>query len=252
MTTAARSGPTDRRARRKKTEPDIRRRADELHKSGLPYQMAMAIAHGKMDLNDALERMARKDQVNKLMERHGLSRALATQVAIGHADLDQVLARRRLEAHRVENRDRSLLIEGASVALALTGKQRVRGSVVRVEPYTLVLLVDGEEQEHHKLTVKYGYDPADWKKVRKVFRSDKALTKSPKEPEARPQDRYSCSDRRLFGYLDAETEVQVTLLEGEVLRGRVVWFSRYEFALEVKGGATITLFRHALANLTEA
>jgi sRNA-binding regulator protein Hfq len=252
MGTAAYKGPADRRLRRRKTEPEVRKKADELHKAGLPYQMAMAIAHGKMELNDALERMARKDLVNKLMERHELSRALATQIAIGHADLEQVLARRRLEAHRTTHRERTVLAEGSAVALALTGKRRVRGVVLRVEPYLAVVQSDEGEEEIHKLSIKYGYSSADWKKVRKVFKSDKALAKSPREPKPRPQDRYSCSDRRLFGYHDAGTEVVVTLLEGEVLRGIVAWFSRYEFALTVKGGVQVTVFRHALVNVTEA
>jgi sRNA-binding regulator protein Hfq len=56
----------------------------------------------------------------------------------------------------------------------------------------------------------------------------------------------------LFGYHDVGIEVVVTLLEGEVLRGIVAWFSRYEFALTVKGGVQVTVFRHALVNVTEA
>ncbi|MEM6931168.1 MAG: hypothetical protein AAF602_29830, partial [Myxococcota bacterium] len=85
----------------------------------MPYQMAMAVAHGRMDLNDALERMARRDRVKVLMDRHGLSRALATQVVIGHADLDQVLSRRRLAEHREAFRDRTCLEPDAEITLAL-------------------------------------------------------------------------------------------------------------------------------------
>ncbi|MFT4627514.1 MAG: sRNA-binding regulator protein Hfq [Myxococcota bacterium] len=252
MTTAAHKASPDRRQRRKKVDPEIRRRADELHESGLPYQMAMAIAYGNLDLNDALERLARRDQVTRLMEKHDLSRALATQIAIGHAELDQVLARRRLDAHRTENRDRSILVAEAALELALTDRRRLRGVVRAVDAYSFTLDVDGVETEIHKLEVKYGYEPTLWKKVRKAVRSDKALSKDPKAPATRPQDRYSCSDRRMYGYLDSSREVAVTLLEGETLRGRVLWFSRYEFGLEVKGGVEVTIFRHALANLTEA
>ena len=66
-------------------------RAQALHEQGMPFQMALAVAHGRLDLNEALERMARNDRILRLMKKHDLSRALATQVALGQADLDRVL-----------------------------------------------------------------------------------------------------------------------------------------------------------------
>ena len=84
-------------------DTNVRARAEELVATGMPFQMAMAVASGRLQLNDALERMVRQDQVLRMMERHDLSRALATQIAMGHADLDVVLARRRMDEHRTQN-----------------------------------------------------------------------------------------------------------------------------------------------------
>ena len=52
---------------RRKPKPDmeVKSRADALAAQGMPYQMAMAVAHGRMDLNEALERMSRKDRVRQ-------------------------------------------------------------------------------------------------------------------------------------------------------------------------------------------
>lgn len=242
-----------RRVRKPKTDANVRARADELVASGMPYQMAMAVAHGRMELNEALERMARKDRVNALMDRHQLSRALATQIAIGHADLDQVLARRRLDVHRHDNRDRTCLIPGARLALALHDGTTLKGRVVDVEAYQVVFEAEGgEPQPIHKLKLLYVYDPSDWKGVKKGVRVDKKQGRETEPPAVRPQDRYSCSDRRLFGYLDRNVELSVALLSGEVLRGTLTWFGRYEFGLRLRTGAEITVFRHALRDVGPA
>ncbi len=252
-TVAFRSEQQGNRTRQKKQfDPRIRSRADELHKMGMPYQMAMAVAHGKLDLNVALERMAQKDKVTKLMERHELSRALATQIAIGHADLEQVLSRRRLDAHRAENKERTCLVVGDHVrAFALTGNALFKGKPTEVGPYSAFLLEDGSDEpvEVHKLRFKYSYDLKDWKLVRKGVKKAKKKSDEPVEPAVRPQDRYSCSDRRVFALMDGGEEVVAILLEGEQIRGQISWFSRYELGIRTKGGAEIIVFRHALQNL---
>lgn len=239
-----------------RTDPKVRARAEELHDNGMPFQMAMAVALGRLSLNDALERLRRQEKVEKLMEDHALSRALATQIVIGHASLDVVLARRRMQAHRDENRLRSCLDDakesGETLVIAIHGKTKVTGTVVEVAPYSVTVQPEeGEAVEIHKLQLKYAWSPEDWKRVRKGVRMDKSLSKEPKSPIERPQDRYTCSDKRLFRYLDDEIMVQATLLEGELIRGTLTWFGRYEFGLRLKSDVEITVFRHALHDLTD-
>lgn len=239
---------------RRKGEEAFRARAEALHKEGMPFQMAMAVAHGRMDLSEALERMARKDRVQRLVDEYGLSHALATQVAMGHADLDQILRRQRLERHREAHRERSWLETGRPVTLGLHGKRVVTGSVEEVTPYlfrfTFEKPADGvTSEEIHKLQVKYAYSPDDWKRAKKAIKIDKVLSAEPRGPVVRPQDRYGCSDKRLFSYVDRGSEITVTLLEGEILRGRVGWFSRYEIGLEIRGETEIGVFRHALVDV---
>lgn len=246
-------GSPMRRVRKPKADPTVKARADELVARGMPYQMAMAVAHGRMELNEALERMARKDKVTILMERHQLSRALATQIALGHADLEQVLARRRLDEHRVTNRDRTCLQPGARLALALHDGRTVKGTVAGLDAYQFTFQPDGGAVETiHKLLVMYAYAPDEWKAVKKGVKHDKKAPPEPAAPPTRPQDRYSCSDKRLFAYMDRAQEIVVTLLDGEVLRGVVTWFGRYEFGLKLRTDAVVTVFRHALRDASSA
>lgn len=243
-----------RRRSREPAAPDpvaIRARADELAESGMPFQMAMAVAQGRLELNAALERLAQRAEVDRLMRDHDLTRAFATQVALGHADLDTFLAKRRFLAHREENANRSCLESAASSGdtwvFGLFEGRKVEGTISEVTTYQATLVADGAEPEElHKLAFKYAYRPDDWKRVKKAIRKNKELSAEPRTPSERPQDRYTCSDRRLFGYMDEEATVDVTLLEGEILQGSIAWFGRFEFGLRVKGDAEIIVFRHAL------
>jgi sRNA-binding regulator protein Hfq len=244
------------RGERRPPDPAIRQRAEELAAAGMPIQMAMAVAHGKLTLNEALHKLARRDAVTRMMEKHALSRALATQVALGQASLEHILAERRFEQHRVDFRDHSVLTSaaasGSPLTLLLHGKRRVTGQILSVDLYRFHFRgEDGVEEEIHKLQAKLAFHPDAFKRLRKVLRTDKVLDAAPKPPVEHPQDRYGCSDRRLFKFLDARTEVQITLLEGEVLRAELGWFSRFEIGLKLKGDAEVVAFRHALHNLHE-
>ena len=242
-------------------QEETRARAEELVRTtGIPRNLAFQVAMGNLDLNVVLQRMAVRDRVDSLIARHGMMRSLATQVALGQVPLDDVLRKQRQGVHLAENRERSALVEawkaGKPLALALHGQRVVRGLVTDVDAYEVCIQPEGGDpgggpERHHKLQVKFAYDPAQYKQVRKALTWDKAR-KCAREPIARPQERYGCSDRRLFGYFDRGTPVQATTLEGEQLRGRVSWVGRWEFGLELaRGGACVTVMRHALDDIRE-
>lgn len=244
---------------RKDIDPrdEQRAKAKELVQQGVPAAMAAAVAQGRLSLNEALEKLARRSEVDRLMRKHDLTRAVATQIVMGHADLDAFLQRRKLEAHVADNGQRSCLDEarasGRLLALQVVGQRRVTGVVTEVGPYEVTVRDEaGAEVKLHKLEIKCAWYADDYKKVRKALRRDKALTDSPKEIARRPQDRYGLSDKRLFRFHDEGTQVDATLVEGEVIRGAIMWFGRYEFAIGVKGESEIVVFRHALADLRSA
>jgi len=245
--------------RRKRKDPAIERKADDLVEStGISRALAMQVVLGRVELNEVLTRMAHKAEVESLMRRYDLSRALATQITLGQADLDSVLFKRRMAQHLSDNADRSVLVQaaldGKPVSLALHGQRGVDGTVLGVDRYEFQFKPrTGDEETVHKLQAKFAVDATLRKKVRKSLSYDKERRAAGDvEPVWKPQDRYTCSNKRLFTFQDQKTPVQASLLEGEVLRGVVTWVGRYEFGLEVKGGVEVVVFRHALANLTPA
>lgn len=235
----------------------IREQADELVRTtGIPRNMAFQVVRGSLSLREVLERLATRDRVETLVARHGFIRSLATQVALGQVSLDEVLRKRRLEEHLAANNDRSALTEAMvaarPVALAVHGLSVVRGLITRVDPYEIEVAVEGGASTVvHKLQIKYVYDPASYTTAKKAMAYD-AAKKQPREPIKRPQDRYGCSDRRLFRYLDDQTPLLVTTLEGNTLRGTVTWLSRWEFGMKLaRGGAWCVVMRHALDDIAE-
>ncbi|MCB9758998.1 MAG: hypothetical protein H6739_04095 [Alphaproteobacteria bacterium] len=249
--------PDKQRRMRGRRDASLDHRIDEIqHAHGLDRAQATQIALGRADLNDVLQRMAINAQVDGLIRRYDLSRALATQIALGQADLEAVLLKRRMSEHLAENRSRSILDAAAAdqnpLVIGLHGKRVLEGKVVESRQYEIDFKPHGEDAETvHKLQLKYAMAAGLRKKARRVLRYDRDLSAEPREPIWKPQDRYTCSNRRLYGYMDKATAITVTLLEGEQFKGKVTWIGRFEFGFEVKTATELVIFRHALADVTE-
>jgi hypothetical protein len=233
----------------------MKRKADSLVRdAGIPHNLAWQVATGAMSLNEVLERLARNDKVDGLMRRFDLPKSLATQVALGQADLDQVLRKRRMEKEMERSRERSFLLEvtqgGVPVVLGLHGRRTDKGFVRSVDQYDFSFEARGADAAEtvHKLQIKWACLGDDELKVRKAHKKDKDRD-ADSEPVWKPQDRYGCSDKRLFGYLDDCEDIQVTLLEGDRFTGHVTWMGRWEFGMELKKGAQVVIFRHAIADV---
>lgn len=219
--------------------------------TGIPRNLAFQVAMGNITLNEVLVRMQRKDQVETLVARHEIVRSLATQVVLGQADLDDVLRKKRHQEHRKQWGGHSLLDAQEPIWLAVHGRSELRGTVVENGPYEVKIETSSGVETVHKLQLKLGCVASDASKVSKRVKRDPERD-AVAEPVWRPQDRYGCSDKRLFGYLDNATRVRAVTLEGDAVTGELRWMSRWEFGLELKGRAMVTVFRHALADVSEA
>lgn len=241
---------------RKSRDPALDSRVAELiERNGLSRAQAVQVARGRADLNTLLRRMALDVEVESLIRRHELSRALATQIALGQADLDAVLLKRRMAEHLSEHRDRSILeaaaAEQGQLQMALHGFRLLDATVLSVDRFEFTVQPrKGEPETIHKLQLKWAALADVGKKVRRAHRYEPSRKKAPQEPIWKPQDRYNCSNKRLFGYLDSEALITATSLEGDQFKGKVTWIGRYEFGLLVKGNVEVVILRHALAEVS--
>lgn len=71
------------------------------------------------------------------------------------------------------------------------------------------------------------------------------------EPISTPKRRYHVKNKSLFPLMKERSAVFFTLLEGEVIRGIIAGFSRYEITLHMKGGVPLTVLRHSIYDLRD-
>jgi len=239
----------------------VRRKKDELvREAGLPDGLALQVARGHIELSEAVKILADRERVERLVRRHELNRSLATQVVRGDVSLDEVLERLRRETHLATHVQTSILsqaaADGAPRVFGLPGQRLVRACVTSLDTYGVQLQPDGPDGapagglgETHKLQFKFGTTSTDLDAVRGVIDRNPERF-GPAEPVVRPQDRYRCSDKRLFSWLDARAEIEVTTLEGDVVRGTLNWIGRWEISMAVAEDVELVVFRHAIANVS--
>ena len=220
-------------------------------RTGIPPERARRVMRGEEQITDVIEDLAFRARVDVLMKRHDLNRALATQVELGQADLDVILARRKVGDELAAHRTRSVLddaVGGGPLLLGVHGHMQIQARIVKVDRYEFdyVDLATNEPGRLHKLRVKYAWSPDDYKKLKKGIDHDPVRRAREIEPIPRPQDRYACSDRRIGLAWHRKTPVVITTLEGDRFTGEIAWIGRYELGLRVRQDKVLVVFRHAI------
>lgn len=88
----------------------------------------------------------------------------------------------------------------------------------------------------HKTQIKFLHDPAVADCLQKRLKVDGSVRSRNLEPILRHETRHFVKNKTLYVLLRERTVAKCTLLEGELLRGLVADFSRYELQMQLKGG----------------
>lgn len=132
----------------------------------------------------------------------------------------------------------------------LHGDRIVRARVLENLTYDLKLDIEGKGEEvTQKTRVKFLY-PADlMESVKPFVKMDKKVKALDMEPIAARHKRYFVKNKSLFPLMKGEEVLFFTLLEGDVVKGIVAGFSRYEVTVHMKGGIPVTILRHSIYDL---
>lgn len=104
-------------------------------------------------------------------------------------------------------------------------------------------------EEIQKIQVKYLY-PADLSEaIKPLVKMEKKVEELKLEPILSPHKRYFVKNKTLFPLMKEKEVLLFVLLEGEVLRGIVTDFSRYDVTVNLKGGVPVTILRHSIYDL---
>jgi hypothetical protein len=135
--------------------------------------------------------------------------------------------------------------------LHLHGRRTIRALVLENRKWDVTLDVVGKEKEElQKIQVKYLY-PADLSEsVKSLVKMDKNIEALKLEPILSPHKRYFVKNKTLFPLMKEREVLLFILLEGDVLRGIISDFSRYDVTINLKGGLPVTILRHSIYDLT--
>ncbi len=121
-----------------------------------------------------------------------------------------------------------------------------------IENLTHDLQVDaggGTPEDLPKLHVKLLYPAAQAAAVAPLINSDPRVRALQLKPVLSPAARRHVKNKSLFVLMKDREVVYFTLVEGEIVRGIIGGFSRYDVTLYVKGGLPVVLLRHSIYDL---
>jgi sRNA-binding regulator protein Hfq len=140
----------------------------------------------------------------------------------------------------------------ASWCLFLHGDQRKTGRIQRDEPYEIDFVTEENVVEKiHKVRVKILCEASKEQEVLQRLKTDPALKGKPEGPHFGPRYRHHIKNKTLYPLMNRKEVLFFVTLEGEVLRGVVTGFSRFEIYLSMKGGISVVLLRHAVSDVRD-
>jgi sRNA-binding regulator protein Hfq len=123
-----------------------------------------------------------------------------------------------------------------------------------VENRTYELEIESDDEVGRilpKTNVKFLYPTSSGAAVKPLIKTERKVKSLKLEPIPSPRNRYHIKNKSLFPLLRERKVILVTLLEGEIMRGIIADFSRYDITMKLKGGVPVTILRHAVYDLRD-
>ena len=131
--------------------------------------------------------------------------------------------------------------------LYLHGHRVVRAIILENLTYDLKVDIKGQGEEVlPKIQIKLLYPPDVAESVRPLIKIDEKIRALGLSPILLPTGRYFIKNKSIFPLMKEKHVVFFTLLEGEIIRGIITGFNRYEITVNLKGGMPITILRHSV------
>jgi hypothetical protein len=141
---------------------------------------------------------------------------------------------------------------GTSWCLFLHGNERKIGKIQNDQTYEIDFLTqEGVVEKIHKVKVKILCEASREKEVVALLKTDEALKGAPEGPHFGPRYRHHIKNKTLYPLMNRKEVLFFTMLEGEVLRGIIAGFSRFEISVHMKGGVPAVLLRHAVFDVRD-
>ncbi|NNF99590.1 MAG: hypothetical protein HKM93_09450 [Desulfobacteraceae bacterium] len=134
----------------------------------------------------------------------------------------------------------------------LHGDRVIQASVSDNQTYDVELDVEGQgKQVSPKTDIKMVCSTDDLASVRSLVKTDEKVKSIKNGPIISLKDRHFIKNKTLYALMAEKQVVFFTLLEGEIIRGLIGGFTRYEITVNLKGGVPLILLRHGILDLRD-
>ncbi|HDZ23410.1 MAG: hypothetical protein DRN37_04330 [Thermoplasmata archaeon] len=123
-----------------------------------------------------------------------------------------------------------------------------------IETVTYDVTVDcgeGKKEVLPKVQIKFLYPAKLADSVKPLLKQESKVEALNLGPHFSPRYRHHVKNKTLFPLMKDRVVLFFTLLEGEVLKGIISGFNRYEITLHMKGGLPVTVLRHAIHDVRD-
>lgn len=130
--------------------------------------------------------------------------------------------------------------------------REVIGQIKKNEPFEIDLFTkEGALERIHKVNMDFLCPEAVREEVLRQTKKDETVVKKAQGPHFLPRFRNHIKNKSLFPLMNRREVLFFTLLHGELLRGIVSGFSRYEINLSMKRGVPVVILRHAVFDVRD-
>ncbi len=133
------------------------------------------------------------------------------------------------------------------------GKHIYTGNVIKNDKYDVEVLWQGQKEKQivPKIQIKFLYAADLGNKVVDLIRINEKVKAATLQPIYSPSKRRHIKNKTLYPLMIERRVLFFTLLEGEVLKGIVRNFNRYEITLHMKGGLPVVILRHSIFDVRD-
>jgi hypothetical protein len=129
----------------------------------------------------------------------------------------------------------------------LHGRRTITANLLENRKWDMTVNIAGQgKEELQKVQVKYLYPSDLSESIKPLIRIDKKVEALGLEAILAPGKRYFVKNKSMFPLMKLKEVVFFTLLEGEIIRGIIAEFSRYDITVSLKGGWPVRILRHAI------
>ncbi|MFP4258339.1 MAG: hypothetical protein ACLFRE_04975 [Desulfovermiculus sp.] len=138
-------------------------------------------------------------------------------------------------------------VQGTWHVFHLHGKRVLPARIIDSQTYEATL--EDEQGAHHpvhKTEIKFFHSFEEALEIAEKIKIDRQVRSQKLEPIYSTKGRHFIKNKSLYPLMLDREVLFFTLLEGEILRGVIQGFNRYEIKVSLKGGLPVTILRHAL------